>query len=406
MPTYAVILGHQPGISLAELRACIPDLSGVMAATKNIALFTCSTDVRGDFVDRLGGTLLLAREVTKNASPEDIPQILEREIMGVKGKVTFSIRTFDIPRPVVHDLYRRCKAHLKRLGRSCRYIGTERKPAAAVLLHKAGVASGKHGCELFLLGRDRKLWVGRTIGAHDIEEYVKRDIGKPARDMRAGIMPPKLAQVLLNLAQWLTQSPLLRVYDPFCGSGVIPMECLLRGFAVYASDSSQRAISACERNLEWLRKERKILKKDVPSAVWKQDATKALDEGKRRATPLRNPPDVLVTETALGPPLRKQPSIKEAQKLRTESEKLQSAFLEATAKTLPGVPLVLTWPVWQTSAGPVVLEHAWDVLHRAGYMAILPPGVEPSIKGRVSIIYSRPDQFVSREIVLLKPRKR
>ena len=113
-----------------------------------------------------------------------------------------------------------------------------------------------------------------------------------------------------------------------------------------------------------------------------------------------------MTETALGPPLRKQPSIKEAQKLRTESEKLQSAFLEAIAKTLPGVPLVLTWPVWQTSAGPVVLERVWDVLHRAGYMAMLPPGVEPSIRRRVSIVYSRPDQFVSREIVLLKPRKR
>jgi hypothetical protein len=359
----------------------------------------------------LGGTIAIAKRVTDiQASLEDVPQMLVSET-AENRKVVFALRTYGLPTGRVKELFRKCKDELKRKGKSARYVGSEMAPAASVLLHDAGLLDGKHGCELALIAWEEHLWIGRTVAAQDVEEYVKRDMRKPVRDTRVGLLPPKLAQVLLNFGQWLVLGSLppeermkaskkpLTVLDPFCGTGVIPMECLLREWNVLASDMSLKAVNGTEKNLEWLRKEKKILKKDVPSTVWKQDATKPFELKKEV-------PDVIVTETSLGTPFDRKPPIKEATKERNDNEKLQAAFLHNIAATLPGTPIVCTWPVWYTSKGTLYLEDIWEALHKAGFQAVLPPGVEPDNPKRVSLLYRRPNQYVAREIVFLKPRRK
>ena len=54
----------------------------------------------------------------------------------------------------------------------------------------------------------------------------------------------------------------------------------------------------------------------------------------------------------------------------------------------------------------ILLERALDAAHGAGYISTLPPGIDSSREGRLSLLDRRPDQFVGREIVLLLPRKR
>jgi len=196
----------------------------------------------------------------------------------------------------------------------------------------------------------------------------------------------------------------LTVLDPFCGTGVIPLECLLRGWNVLASDDSLKAVHACERNLDWLRKEHKILKKDVTSTVWKQDARKPFPnfchpEQGRGA-------NVIVTETALGPALEKRSPLKEASKLKTMNEELQEAFLRNVAATLPGVPVVATWPVWITSKGQVRLENVWNHLHEIGFRPAIPAAVDLEVTGRPTLVYRRPGQFVGREIVMLQSTRK
>lgn len=183
--------------------------------------------------------------------------------------------------------------------------------------------------------------------------------------------------------------------DPFCGTGVIPMEALLRGWDVLGSDASQKAVTGCEKNLDWMRKEYEILKKDVSSSVWKQDATKPFA--------LKEKPDVIVTETTLGTPFSDRPAAKDAMKARTEVDEIETGFLENVAKTLPGVPVVCSLPVWFPKAGPLYIEKTWKKIHDIGFRPILPPGVNPHHPERLSILYHRPDQSVGREIVLLKP---
>ncbi|MDO8468172.1 MAG: RsmD family RNA methyltransferase [Candidatus Peribacter sp.] len=421
MPSYAAFLGHQPRISLAELSATVPGFVFRSLLNDSIVLFESPVELDGAFLDTLGGIVILARRVTDQAvTLAEVPSILLSELKDAKrGKVVFALRTFLMPRQTIHTLYRQCKESLRKQGRPCRYVGSEREPAATVLLRDAGLLDPKRGCELVLLyegdeEENRTLWVGRTVAAQDVNAYTKRDIGKPVRDTTVGLLPPKLAQILLNLGAWLGrggQTPVpdlvlkkakksepLTVLDPFCGTGVIPLECLVRGWHVLASDLMQKAVNGSEKNIEWLRKEMKILKKDTDSLVWKQDATKPFV--------LKKLPDIVVSETTLGPALEDRPSQKSAAKIKTELEKLEAAFIENCSKTLPGVPLALTWPFWKIKNETIFLDRAWDAAHSAGYMATLPPGIAPSRAERLSLLYRRPDQYVGREIVLLIPKKR
>jgi len=48
----------------------------------------------------------------------------------------------------------------------------------------------------------------------DINAYTKRDFGKK-RDMDTGMLPPKLAQMMINIANNGKQE-ITSLYDPFC----------------------------------------------------------------------------------------------------------------------------------------------------------------------------------------------
>ncbi len=432
MPSYAAALGHQPRVSIAELAAVVPGFSLISIKGKEWAIFESPSELSSDFIHNLGGTIILAQRISEGPlTVADIPSLLLAELGSVRGKLVFALRTNGIPKPAVRSLYRQAKKKLRERGRTARYIGSDRKPAFSVQLHDEELLSKKHGVELTVIvdevtdddpppPLERSAWIGRTIGAQDIDAYTKRDMQKPFRDTKVGLLPPKLAQVLLNFGAWLVRSvnkdpqshslfpKSLTVYDPFCGTGVIPLECLHRGWTAYASDLSLRAVNGCERNLEWLRKEEKILKKDVPSAVWKQDALKPFRHPElcppRPTSRTGRRADVIVTETTLGPALLDRPDQASAKKMRTQSEKTLACFLENVTASLPGTPIVMAMPFWRLRTGLLLLEHIWDAITEAGYEAVLPEGTERELPERPSLLYRRPDQFVGREIVLLKPK--
>ncbi len=402
MHTCCAYLGHQPKLSLAELAVTLADFKFLRMVGPSIALFETSTELNQKLLNTLGGTILFAQAVGEGSSvrSEDVPALFASCVATVKGKVTFSIRGHGMLPDRIRSLYRETKDALKRAGKPSRYIGTEHMPAASVLLHETEINDGKQGAELVILKEKDFFWVGQTKGVQNPNWYTKRDIGKPARDTRVGLLPPKLAQIMLNFGAWMVTSKGkklkdITVLDPFCGSGVIPMEAMLRGWAVLCSDASQKAITATESNIEWLRKGWKILKKDVDSSIEKHDALKPFT--------FKTLPDMVVSETMLGENLTKMPTAREVTTLKNECDKLEIDFLKNAAATLPGVPLAIMWPVWLLKTGPVYLEKVAKTAHDLGYRIVMPAAVTPDTP-RGTLIYKRPEQFVGREIVLLQPK--
>jgi hypothetical protein len=422
MPHYAAFIGHQPHISLAELSAAVPGflLEDILDGT--VVRFESLEPLDAAFLDTLGGTVVLAQK-TDAKSLSDIPKLIAEKVGGIKGKVTFSLRTTGVGRNEVKNLYRDSKDLLKKKGKPSRYVGNDHAPAPSIVLRQNGVFDGSGGCEVVVLKKEDDLWIGVTVGAQDVEAYAKRDMQKPVRDTTTGLLPPKLAQVMLNFGLWTTKKkavpPAVKkdakkkdakeedmtktIYDPFCGTGVIPMECLIREFKVMASDKAEKAVTGTSKNLEWTRKQYEVKKSETPSLVWKQDATKPIDM-KKNADLAKWKPDAIVTETSLGEALKKRPTVKEANSHRSENEKLQAEFLKAISTSYPGTPVVCTWPVWYPSTEPMYLEKIWKVADSLGFEPALPPFVE--MTDRHSLLYRRPDQFVGREIVILKPKKK
>ncbi len=77
-----------------------------------------------------------------------------------------------------------------------------------------------------------------------MDAYSERDMGKQ-RDMNVGMLPPKLAQILLSLSGSHTC-----VYDPFCGLGTVPIEAARSGISpIFASDISAKMVRATRENL-------------------------------------------------------------------------------------------------------------------------------------------------------------
>ncbi len=129
----------------------------------------------------------------------------------------------------------------------------------------------KSGTEfVFISGKD-KVWSGKTISVQDYEGYSKRDYGRPARDDKSGMTPPKLAKIMINLADQTRES---FVADPFCGSGTFLGEMILLGFnKIWGSDISTKAIGDSKQNIDWLMEEFKIDKDKIDLQIRVEDAT-------------------------------------------------------------------------------------------------------------------------------------
>lgn len=407
MHSYLALIGNHPAISTAELAAVLPDFQPKGYPRPDLLAFETKSDLDQAFLNRLGGIIMLAKRVVgDDVKLEDVPQVLATELQEVKGKAVFALRSIGVPPRHAQEMYMTCKKALKSKGMASRFVGNERNHAKAIQLHDEELLNPKRGCELVILQGKTDLWVGRTVAAQHVKAYTKRDMEKPVRDTTVGLLPPKLAQILLNFGSYLAKgekspnskvqipkSP-LTVFDPFCGTGVIPIEAMLRGDHVLASDLSEKAVKGTEKNVEWTRKTYAILKKNVDVTVWKQNAVKPFE--------LKERPDVIVTEGTLGPALKSRPTVKEAETMCRDAEELTVAFLKNCKETLPGVPVVLTLPVWYAQKRMIWLTKIWDKLPELGFSPVLPPHVEPTNPGRFSLLYRRADQFVGREVVMLK----
>jgi tRNA (guanine10-N2)-dimethyltransferase len=109
----------------------------------------------------------------------------------------------------------------------------------------------RSGFELLVVIDGKRMILALTIGVQDIDWYNRRDYGRPARSAKVGMLPPKLAQVMVNTTKAST------VYDPFCGTGVVLQEALLMGRLAVGSDLSPEMVEASRRNLDWLTLERR-----------------------------------------------------------------------------------------------------------------------------------------------------
>lgn len=395
---YLHILGRQPALGLAELEARF-GADNVRRFGNDMAIVeTNDTPAFGN----LGGSIKVGKVLTTLQTTE-WPRIINRlshtmlehiQILP-DGKLKFglSLYGFDVRPQRINAGGLELKKSIKHTGRSVRVVpNQEAALSSAQTLHNQ--LTGELGIELLLVKNGTETLVAHAVHVQDIDAYSLRDRGRPKRDARVGMLPPKLAQMIINLAQGSSKTASTSeipdfiapktLLDPFCGTGVVLQEAALMDFRVYGSDLDERMVRYARDNINWLQEQLRA------HYAWQ------LETGDATTHAWRPPIDVVAAETYLGTPLHRLPPPAELDKIVKGCDDLHRKFLVNIGSQLAsGTRLCLAVPAWRVGGSfrrlPVI-----DGLARLGYNRIDFKHVRPQ-----ELIYHREDQLVARELLVL-----
>ncbi|MDZ7798745.1 MAG: methyltransferase domain-containing protein [Patescibacteria group bacterium] len=301
-------------------------------------------------------------------------------------------KIFNQTKAQIKDLLISAKNKFKEREIKSRVVSSRSRRLSSVVVKKNKLLSQGSEINIFIFGS--KIMLGRTETVQDFEDYSFRDYKRPARDMDIGMMPPKLARMMINISGGDKNDVLL---DPFCGCGTILQEALLLGFAeVIGSDVSAKAISKTKKNIKWLENKYNLENRKV--RIFKLDISYL---GKNLKSNLI---DLVITEPYLGPVLKNKLNQKETRKITDQLINLYRNFFKEIKKVLrKRGKIVIIWPVFKTYKGFQNLPILEEVI-KMGFRQekILPDELKnksfSEITRRGSVIYSRQGQNILREI--------
>lgn len=391
-----VTLGRQPALGIAELESIYGAQSLRPVGTHAVIIDVPPQEIN---FDRLGGStrlckLLTCLDTTDWYSIESYLVSSMPQHLGYipEGKIKLGISLF-APRASVKAINATAlalKKIIKAEGRSVRVIPNSHPELnSAQILHNQ--LTGPTGLELVCIQDGNQTYLAQTTAAQNINAYAARDQKRPKRDARVGMLPPKLAQIIVNLATGHMQSG--TVLDPFCGTGVVLQEALLMGFDTYGTDLEPRMIEYSNTNMAWLAD----TYSQHPSNISMQTLGKWHTEQGDATTHHWHNFDTVACETYLGRPLVSIPSPDKLTEIIRDCDTIHRKFLQNMAKQTPSATrLCIAVPAWRTNSGFKHLR-TLDSLEELGYNRLR------FVHARNSdLIYHRPDQVVARELVILE----
>ena len=420
---YFFVLGTNPALSAAEIIAVLGSEEEARVVSGNILILENPATDALKLIKRLGGTIkigVINSEVNRHDNEkikQGILNIIEEDLeeKGEASKYCFGISHYGQSKLPVFPIGLTIKKTLKQNGVSCRLVTSKEKTLSSVVVEQNNLT--RQGIEIVLIEEAGTMYLGRTEAVQDFKSLSFRDFGRPNRDDASGMIPPKLAQIMLNLSgkipavgtQYLAFPPdrtqdvafLPSILDPFCGSGTILMEAALMGIKnLIGSDISDKAISDTKNNLAWLKNNFADVKSASRACLGTNFQLFNISATEISQKIKLNSVDAIVTEPYLGP----QRGNPDPLKTKTDLEKLYSAALREFKKILkPYGRVVMIFPVRAEGVRP---DFHFMNPNLDGWQIVnpLPESLQEKLHTtrRGTIVYGRPGQKVYREIVVLK----
>lgn len=365
---HLAVLGRERAISVAELES----VCGEVRPFGQCAIINQKPDITN-----IGGVLKVAKIITEQTWTGWADLSMDQaQLPGANGKLVFGVSYYGPSK-----FAKEAKRWTLELKKSLRATGVRAvmsdTPLSAAQLKFNQILD--KGFELIIAVDGDKAVLALTEQFQDIDWYSRRDYDRPARSAKVGMLPPKLAQMMINLAK------AKKVYDPFCGTGVVLQEALLMDKEAAGSDIEGKMVDFTMQNLDWIG--RQVEKNLPPFNVSVADARAAkIPEG-----------FTVVAEGYLGPPLSKHPAHDELLTLQAELTALYSDCLNAWLPQLEsGQRLCLAVPCWQNK-GKFTTLPLIDQMGRIGYNLVRFKNADSR-----HLIYARPDQIVGRQLLVLE----
>lgn len=388
---HIALLGRQPELSIAELERVFGDVAWF---SSHAALVKTEQPIN---IQALGGSQKIGT-VTLQLDTTDWRRVSDALVKhyakawaNAPGKITLGLSAYDftISARDVQKVGLILKSKLKNNNASLRLVPNQEAALSTATSHhnKLGLADNK--VELLIIKGRNQTIIAESTGAQNITALAARDQGRPRRDAFVGMLPPKLAQMMINLAVGpkaleAHRAP-LRVLDPFCGTGVLLQEAALLGFSVYGTDLSEKMIRFSKDNLGWL------------TDTYKTSVDALLEEGDAMDTRWKAPIDAVASEAYLGQPFSAPPSNAKLTEVRGNCNHIIGTFLKNIAAQLdPGTPVVLAVPAWKDTYGSFSHLPLVQKVEDYGFAR-----VELQTVDTKELLYVRPDQVVARELLIL-----
>lgn len=407
---YVFHLGRISALSVAELQTMLKKFNikySVKFLSKQLLTLDIEDEINfKDFLIQVGGIKKISKVIDTYPNQETAFEKIISIVKEIPGKKNIGYSFYsteeneDRKAKKIFEEIRKRFIDIKKsqIGKSnVRLIFPDNK---SMELNSASIYKNKliiRGIELNIMTSGEKFVLSKTINVQNVESYSQRDYGRPKRDSHIGMIPPKLAQIMVNLANVEKDKTIL---DPFCGIGTILQEALLNDYKIIGSDANEKQVENSKENLKWL-SQKYIL--DYPDfKIFQSD----IGNITRKVNP--NSIDAIVTESTLGPVYTKLPTMKEMKKNFEELEKIFLRFFQ-TAKTIlrKQASMVVTIPAYKINPTQYMFAPFIDKLEKIGYSVTCPldKGLitkHTKITSRNSIIYDRPDQIVAREVIIFK----
>lgn len=379
MDTYLVVLGRESELGAAELRTLLT-VRDPAATTLNVAPDvmlvqpTEALDV-AELMSRLGGSRLIAR----------VLGVIDKASAGlIEPLIPSDVKELAISSPsLAANTRMKLLLELKHARPGLRYRPNSDSYLASGLSER--LVRRSDGFELLLV-RDASgtFAAAQVVAVQDARAWTDRDRGLPAVDAVAGLLPPKLARIMVNLAEPARGGQPGVLLDPFCGSGQIPIEALRLGWQVRASDIDPKAIQRTTMNVDWA----------VDRYQIAQSALLDIRQADIASVAESMPPasvDAIVAEPDLGPALRANDPIPSNERLHQVLATVAGTFQAGRTVLRPGGRLVLVIP-------KIAGVRMYDRLLNPEFTRGIDAAATSGYILEESFTYARPDARVEREI--------
>ncbi|MFC1748807.1 TRM11 family SAM-dependent methyltransferase [Pseudomonadota bacterium] len=409
MITYSFTLGRKRLLSIAELISVIGKTGRIIDINEDSLLVSFDKPLSDpqDSLNRLGGTIKIAQviaEIHKDNAiiAPTVSEHLTKKFSDSSQKLSYGISAHSFSEgreEIVKSTLKKVKSDLEAAGIKSRYINRDYNNLETAAIR--GEKLIEKGSEMIVINGTHRNFICETVSVQDIEAYSHRDYDRPERDPKLGMLPPKLAQLMVNLGGKTvlegSNSSATQVYDPFTGLGTVLMEALLLGNDVIGSDLEEEVINKAQINLDWLIKEENIHDKNI--RLFACDATSLKPDD----FPIK--PSLVVTESYLGPPLKELPQKTVVKKNFSHIRELLYRFFRVIHEILPEeTPVVISFLAYKQADHYLYLEGLVENVKQMGYKVdpLIPHSImnkfEISGGEREGLIYDRENQVVAREI--------
>ncbi len=374
----AIVLGRIPDLSVREIELSLLRSGRTISqltVPRGVAFVKASPTPDIAWFRTLGGAVKFG--VVLDVTAPDAGSLVDciKRTLGVRSSVGISAIGLG-----GHDV--RQLGQLLKLARLTRRFVT---PKAGTILSAAQSKQFRRGldAELLVLTQQGQWTVIQIQAVQDIDDFTLRDRGAPFQHGRRGMLPTKLARLLVNIGLGLVaDAHRPRLLDPFCGTGRVLMEGMLLGAEVWGSDVDPLATRATQGNLDWLAHRYELAAQPLPERLISSDVAslgRFIEAGSI---------DIIVTEPDLGPPQTRAVGPSEAAHILSRLKPTYEQLLATASQVLTSTgALVVVFPVIGDRS---LLAGMIDSFEQLGYHAL------------DSFLVTREDQFVSREIVLLR----